>query len=764
MRRFFMLCIAFIGIPFFAFAQTQEDNQEFVVVANIEAKNVHIVEQEGNKVRVQFDLVNEGKTAQSDIRYALELTQTVPDEKDKSVVYHEKVSEHIFEESLALNAGERVSRTVTYEIPQIFSGGFMIMLRAQTTNGLPLAIVQAGNIAIAQKPHGILLDNCFTIINGGAEIFNKSFGVDIDKDEKLTLQCDVHKNDFDGQATPHFTTYRRNAFGEQVDQKSLPKQALEADKRHTWDIPVHQKPQVYDAVLDLRDDSGNVISNQVTVHYVVRGDSGTIISAQLDKTQLHSGDTATAQLDIAGRADVFMGSRAYGEESPKDIDFTYYVSVDIHDKNKSLCGGVAEQKVENAAGLMPVRIPVTRDCTNPKLTVKLLNAQKEIIDTKTFAFESAQEQKTEKQDTMQKIFYGVLIATLILIIGILIHGTLKKRRGLATFLALLFACGIFFSSSEAAHALTFQVPPPKPWASLGYAMNIVANVTTQCDRSAAITGYVHIKQCANAWVRGIISIDGVNVLNHYCAKGGRSENCGTYSFSKTKLLPAGKYVSRIQADYKIKQSKYNKTAARALHYRIPKCPNPTCSMSFEDFTGPGDFSGNLVFSAQNYTGTPQCKCTGSLGAGKWIDLNPGTYAQNFSEPGTKNCTCIVKDNSGAQGECNAAVEVKDHLKPQCGTRALHYEWEVSNWPSGSTFCSEGVVVGNPAFPGYGGTATWTCKNPKNETVTCQATHDNPPPCECHSSVNGKELQYNHAIWNKQHDNTFKTDKQSLRTR
>ncbi len=231
--------------------------------------------------------------------------------------------------------------------------------------------------------------------------------------------------------------------------------------------------------------------------------------------------------------------------------------------------------------------------------------------------------------------------------------------------------------------------------------------------------------------------------------------------------------------------KFKGIAKKTKAYTVKDCTVPQCTVTFdpsEQILGTqGTLKVTMKDDADNHL---DCKCNYENSN---IKIAAGEYPQKHASLGKKFCNCTAKSKTGKTATCSGETLVRKPKctgtlpagatlcpgdnnisgtedialqavnecttgrkceytfpPPKCGTAAKEYPWDASNFSG--TFCDPGDKDGYITFPGYGNTVTWTCKNPVGESVSCEAKRQLPPPCECHSSVNGKELQYNHAIW------------------
>ena len=690
---------------------------DMVVVANVDMENGEIVSQDGRDFKIAFDLVNSGDTVQSGVQYSVRLSEPMDDPETSM---NHTIDERVYNDVFSIDPGKRIHKEIAYSVPEVFSGWYEIMIYVQTEKGVPLAVSNVGTdgVTVEKVIDPVFLKDCMVVVEGDQERYNIGSGVDVSVDEALYVECNVENTGKDVNILPEFITHRRGVFGEKVGEAILQEEWLIGGEIRSmlWKIPLQNDPQAYTANLKLLSND-EIVSNVVPLHYVVRGESGSVLDVQSDKNFYTAGDIAQLSFNFAGRADLFMGSRAHGDDAPADTDMQeMYYNAEIRDKDGLLCGSVSDQKIESTFGLVEGSVEIDRTCEDPTVNVILSNKSGTVLDEARFSFDSGKEDQSivnVKKNWMQMIFYGVLIVTVIGIIFIIIFRK-KINRNIGVFIAcVIIGYGLVFTHD--AHALTLNVPPPAPWAALGTAMTVTAGAQVNgCNQtSTRINGTVTIKACSNAYVYGRIYVNGSNVYNKYCPKG--SGNCVSGSSWSTTINTSrlGTFNIPVKAVYDLKDTKWDQEKSGTLSFSIWRCPE--C----------GTRDRNYSYTVTNWpSGSTWCN------PGDYRYISGGSFP-TATRPVKWKCT----RNNGVYttGTCTATKDAAP--TPACGTRDRDYSYTTIDWPSSSSWCNSASSAANyspsAAFPNAGSTTRWRCNSKYDSSyVNCEAKRASAPAPAC----------------------------------
>jgi hypothetical protein len=367
---FFVSSVQAAEIP----APTQKNK---VTVAMVDVYNAKIVSQDKNKFKLFFDLSNHANI-QPDVKYAVRL---VKEEKGIQVV----MDEQIYPEAVNLGENETIPKEIAYVAPAYLSGNLQLWIVARNQNGLMLAMVHPGDVILNGDGQyaEINAKSCFLKVDGeaGGKQYTLGQGVDIKNEEKLIATCEITNHSSVAlTATPKIETHWRTTFGRVVPDNQEPQKVLalnpQEKKQVSFTLSKAIMPQAYDAVVNLANTKGDVISNKVVFHYVLRGASATIQNLRLDKDYYQKGDTAKASFFWTPSADSFPGSRFGATDGGK-----LFVTISIKDKNNANCTTANGKKELDSKEKTPsFDFPITTDCLNPQISVAIQDAKGLILD------------------------------------------------------------------------------------------------------------------------------------------------------------------------------------------------------------------------------------------------------------------------------------------------------------------------------------------------------------------------------------------------
>lgn len=221
------------------------------VIATINIYNSKIVSQDGNKLKIGFEIFNR-ENVQPDVRYGILL------QDEKGAI----VDEQVYSEALVLNAGQTIKKEIEYDAPGYLNGKYKLWIESKNSEGLPFANIPVGEVSLQSTGQFLKIDDnsCNFKISGESEDKKYSLiqGVDVARDENLVVFCQV-RNDLSQDIVfqSFVKTYYRSQFGDVVsegkgDQESLKKGE---SKNIEIKIPKPDKPQAYDLEISLLDPS-----------------------------------------------------------------------------------------------------------------------------------------------------------------------------------------------------------------------------------------------------------------------------------------------------------------------------------------------------------------------------------------------------------------------------------------------------------------------------------------------------------------------------
>lgn len=350
-------------------------------------------------------------------------------------------------EILTLAPKQLLHKEIIYPIPAYFLGEYEVWVVSKSTGGLDLGLGNAGKINLAKKQDSLAVDSerCTLKVADLSTVYNLAQGVDISKDEKLTLVCQV-ENPTNNQliATPTFSTFRRTQYGP-LTKIDYPTEtaitfAPKEKKEVAISIPKATEPQAYDVVISFVNQVKLPIAEKIIAHYVLQGQSATIQNISLDKENYVKGENITASLFWTPSADGFPGSRlGKGTEIPKVL-----VDLNINDGQGKPCINSFSQELKVEQEISTLVIPAISNCANPKATASIADGNGKVLDSRTIGsaaeVPASNQEKLKEQNSKTIILVFVLILLLISL-GLILWKVKGKKTGPKSFLLLALTLG-----------------------------------------------------------------------------------------------------------------------------------------------------------------------------------------------------------------------------------------------------------------------------------------------------------------------------------
>lgn len=397
------------AVPYIAQAATTPPSAEVgVILATVNIQDAKIVSQSGNTFKLSFNISNR-EGIQIGVKYGVQLVS----ETSTSQV---AVDEQVYPETLTLAENSSVSREVTYIAPPNLSGTYTLVLSSKNESAFPFALVVVGKVALTPTAKGVTIDpnSCYLLVVGdkSAHHYNLVEGVDIAQNENLTLSCTAKNN---GSATlsivPSYETRYRSAYGDVVSQAGGDTNSISfaagQSKTISLTLPKAESPQAYNVTTTLK--SGDTSSNTITAHYVLSGPSATVQIAALDKSYYAKGETANLPLVWSASADAFPNSRL-NAKSPSAVT----ASVTMTDGSGNAC--IATQTQILSGTKLNVPLTVDRDCSNPHVTLALIDAKGQVLAERKFNLTSPVAAQPTSSQSQSLPTSSILIALLVLVV------------------------------------------------------------------------------------------------------------------------------------------------------------------------------------------------------------------------------------------------------------------------------------------------------------------------------------------------------------
>jgi hypothetical protein len=286
----------------------ESSSPKSIVIADVNIYDAKITSQKGNQINLSFELSN-GEGVQAGVRYGVSLLKDTPDGQFLA-------DEFIYPEVLSLSANSSLLREISYLAPVSLSGEYSLMIEAKKESGLPLGIAIPGKVNLTATANMVQIspESCYLSVvdEKDSPKYNLTQGVDIEKTENIKLTCTVsNTSDKVMSVSPSYETHIRTVYGQLVTQEGgdIGEISFNAGEKKTISLvlPKATKAQAYDIKIALK--SGNIYSNYITAHYVLRGISATIQNFSLDKDSYNKNDVATLSFVWSPSADGFFGSR-----------------------------------------------------------------------------------------------------------------------------------------------------------------------------------------------------------------------------------------------------------------------------------------------------------------------------------------------------------------------------------------------------------------------------------------------------------------------
>ncbi|MBD3238169.1 MAG: hypothetical protein GF332_00820, partial [Candidatus Moranbacteria bacterium] len=452
------------------------------VIADVNITNEQITSQDDNLFEVKFTLNNK-QQVQPDIFYQL----CFQHQASEAVLNLECSHSFTSEEPITLRQGESKDIVIKHQAPAFLSGGYYLIIRASTKQGLPLA---GGNLGLIQL-HGtgnyiqILPENCYLTIEGqdgqtnipfnnpkqveivdGQHRYPVNFGVDFEPlNENLILNCELKNLSSEPiEYNPVLNIRKRNIFGDLIVNKPIQEkiQILEADSTSQLNLSVFKDldPQAYNAEMSLHNPITNEkVSNSVYLQFVVKGASATINNIQLDNDYYSQDQDINLEIIWSAAADNFPNSRHRGTK----LDQVFADVAITNDQNQEC---LKIQNTELSTGNDQIQAKSKVDCKNPSVKLSIKDQDGSILAQKQITVPTIEKPKPISRQTPAEkkssrlvlyLIIGAIVFLLVLLVAFFILG---KSQSKVTLFLLIFFCtiGLFFLSQPfKALAQTFEM-------------------------------------------------------------------------------------------------------------------------------------------------------------------------------------------------------------------------------------------------------------------------------------------------------------------
>jgi len=468
------------------------------VIADMDFENVQINRQKNGDFVVEMDVVNHHSQVLANMIYAVQLL----DGQNADRVVWEKI---YADDPVTISPESKVHKRFSFVPPAYLGGTFLVQLTGSTQENIPIDFYKISTPVLLKRQIDkyINVRDCSLFVND-KEQFKLHDGLDVGRDEKLVLTCDLNNpTDKEIKFIADLKIYRKNVSDSNLVDSVRTNEVLEGGKtkNFTVDIPVSKlKSDYYDLVLLLTSE-GKEISNIQKAHFVVQGHSGSIASVSFDKSSYGKGDKAQIKVTVAGSADSFPGSRA-----EKNAENTYKYVL----RSKITSGGVScakdlveDVKMDKTTVEVLLSQSITQNCSNPVVELSLTDDKGNVLDELSYTL------KQSADDTVRKIrdigfgdknvikglkgggnlFSGLLVLGIVIfLIGVALFFVRKKGKGGFSVLFFLFFVGGMVLGGKDVYAGTVVRCGPQGLANVGYcSYDVDVNSNCNTDR-AVVTG------------------------------------------------------------------------------------------------------------------------------------------------------------------------------------------------------------------------------------------------------------------------------------
>lgn len=511
-QALFVLMALALMVPFVSMAQapieeegdTSLDNGETMMETNI--SNASLIGQDEDNVVIGFTLENNGTQPQFDIRYGIELVSTVGNPGEEMQVI---VDTFVAREEVVLSAGERVSKVVGYPFAGIPPGTYELWVIAQTSGGATVGIAKAADYTVNDADVvEIMAETCsLTVAGEDGASYDLYQGVDVSASEDLILTCTL-KNHGATAATvlPNYMTFERNVYGDQVSV-AVPTQtvvtlAAGAEQEVSYTLPKATAPQAYDVVLTLTDEATRaVVSNNLTVHYVIQGASATIQNVGFSKNAYRAGEEITLNLNWTPAADTFEESRSGNGTNVGGVSAVTRVV----DGNGAVCSEESTTQLASPATSLTSTSMI--DCVRPTASVQLVSANGTVLDSKEIAVEVEEDLNGAAEsvtgDRNSTLMFASIVAFALALLTVLIAMNRRKKIDFINASKMLFifavaATGFLGVQVEKAEAITWLHTYYNSSGQGGTNVTVNLNKTTFAPgETIVLTSRITSAVCAN---------------------------------------------------------------------------------------------------------------------------------------------------------------------------------------------------------------------------------------------------------------------------
>lgn len=428
------------------------------VIAKTSIKNLIVnFDKNTRKIKVDFDLIDTLKN-QIGVNYSLSLSDSANTEKT-----------FIYNEDVYLNVNTFVHKSIEEIVPDYLSGKLNVFVKAQNSSGVLLAVgFLLQGIDVPKAKTSVAMRSCYLTIDSiNTKDKNTKYtllqGVDLGTGENLFINCKVSNTSNKSlNLIPKFDSYERSISGKMVNsQKNDAISIAQGASLIKVNVPLVDTPQAYDSSFSLSDISSSLISNNVVLHYVVRGDSGTVNMINTDKTSYDKGETAKIDIIWSPRADRFPDSRFDWKNSTTSASQKLMGALSITDLSGVACiDPISFTPPASQAQTINLNAIMKKDCNGftTKIDVKAQDANGAITSLVNNNYKIPSE-VSSKQNSVYIIVFTIAFILISIFLIILMNN--RKKAGvkvLALFVPILIAGCLSMANTARADSFTVRNP------------------------------------------------------------------------------------------------------------------------------------------------------------------------------------------------------------------------------------------------------------------------------------------------------------------
>ncbi len=465
MKKLFLPFFSIITLLTLLSSTTFAQNSQGTVVATVNISNAKIVLSNDRDYKISFDISNR-VGAQPQIKYSVRLTKVISNTEPL-------VDEKVYEETLSLAENTKITKVIDYTIPPSISiGTYRMWIDSKNENGLPLGVAFVGEVNITKSISNtteIIPNTCYLIVGTSTTRYLLDQGVSISLSDELALKCKIQSNlSTNTIFIPNFITRSHTLYGEIVSDTGGSRENITI-KKGINDInitlPKASNPQSYNISFFLKTPDSKTTSNTISVSYILSGVAGEIKNVVFDKTYYRRGDTANLQV--------------FSTQTGVD---TSTITASIIDET-GLCSETTTKDISNFS-IIDLKIPITKDCTNPKANI-ILSSNGTILDTQNYEVMTVVSTTTPTFSTTT--IYTIIVAIILLVIILIItEGYYRNRISKLNLLIIIFLFSMSFAGSVKAAPPIINISAASSTVAYGASTNISFN--TNQSTSCTLTG------------------------------------------------------------------------------------------------------------------------------------------------------------------------------------------------------------------------------------------------------------------------------------